>query len=198
MKPLASVPPPEHDRHTNLGGVLNRMLGNNYNEEPEVEHGLFNFNAVIQIFEKSPGKYRDIKPRFHAELEWVVPELHQNVWTNWGPPLVENFSKFNATGRQQLDLLNKMIQGLHELVINQALGQSSVSHRHPDSKTGIIELQSGSSALAPIIVRQEIECKDAYVDRQNKMLKDECGGRSIGSEILRDIDEESDLEGGGV
>lgn len=47
VEPLASVPPPQPDRHTYIGGVLNRMLPKNSNKRLEVERGLFKFNAVI-------------------------------------------------------------------------------------------------------------------------------------------------------
>ena len=222
---IASVLPPAPDRHTNLDGILNRMLGKNHDERQEIEQALFKFNSVKHIFERFLGEYQNLKPRVHAEVQilehfyrnrlcfanndryvacsklaclccamyfryhparMVIPDSHQNVWTNWGPPLVEDFSKFHEAGRRQLDILNNMIHEIRELVISQALGQSSVGNKYPDSSTGITELHFSRSSPTPVKTQQE------------SSLELHSSGRPISPAILDDLDEESDVEGGGV
>jgi hypothetical protein len=237
---IASVRPPLPDRHTNLDGVLNRLLGKGNKERLAIEHGLSKFNAVNQVFERFPGEYRDLKPQVHAEVQileyfhrnriqfaeedrfvacskaaclccemyfkyhparMIVPESHRNVWTNWGPPLVENFSKFHETGRRQLDLLNNLIREIRSLVISQALGQSSVGHRRPDSKTDITELHSFGFIPGLINVSKtssEITGQDFVMEEQSHGLKKAPKELSMNLGALTGDNEESDIEAGGV
>lgn len=234
---ITSVPPPAPDRHTNLDGILNRMVGKVYDERLDIEHGLSKINAANQLFERFPGEYRNLNPRVHAEVQilehfhrcqirftendrfvacskpaclccemyfkyhparMVVPESHRNVWTNWGPPMLENFSK-SLAGKQQLHILNKMIQEIRDLVISQALGQSSVGQRRPDSKTEITDLQFLGYSPAPINVSENSSIaisKDAPVE--NEKLENQANGPSIGPESLPGNNEDSDSEDGGV
>lgn len=237
---LASVPPPAPDRHTNLDGILNRMLRKGHDERVEIENGLWKFNAVNQLFEMFPGEYRSLKPRVHAEVQilehfyrnqmqfaendrfvacskaaclccemyfryhparMVVPESHRNVWTNWGPPLVENFSKFQGAGRQQLDILNSMVQEVRDLVISQALGQSSVGHRRPDSKTDITEFRPFSNTPSPIKTLENsliITGEDALVEKQIQSPRGLSRELLMTPEPMSGENEESDIEDGGV
>jgi hypothetical protein len=237
---IESVPPPEPDSHTNLNGILNRMLGKTHDERLEIEHGLSKFNAVNKMFERFPGEYRKLKPRVHAEVQvleyfhqnkihfvendrfvacskaaclccemyfryhparMVVPESHRNVWTNWGPPLVDNFSKFHGAGRQQLHILNNMIQEVRDSLISQVLGQSSVGHRYPDSKTDITELYSARYTLPPTKFWEKpsmTTCKDVSVEKSTQNMKDPIKIALINPKPLFDNNEESDDEDGGV
>lgn len=237
---IAPVPPPAPDRHTNLDGILNRMLGKGHDERLDIEHGLSKINAANRLFDRFPGEYRNLKPRIHAEVQilehfhryqiqftendrfvacskaaclccemyfkhhparMIVPESHRNVWTNWGPPLVENFSKSHGAGRQQLHILNKVIHEIRNLVISQALGQSSVGQRRPDSKTEITDLHSLGYTPAPINVSEKssmVMSKDTPIEKQNQQLKNQARGPSISPGLLTHNNEESDSEGGGV
>ncbi|KAJ5926232.1 hypothetical protein N7516_008005 [Penicillium verrucosum] len=237
---IAPVPPPAPDRHTNLDGILNRMLGKGHDERLDIEHGLSKINAANGLFDRFPGEYRNLKPRIHAEVQilehfhryqiqftendrfvacskaaclccemyfkhhparMIVPESHRNVWTNWGPPLVENFSKAHRAGRQQLHILNKVIHEIGNLVISQALGQSSVGQKRPDSKTDITDLHSLGYTPAPINVSEKssmVMSKDTPIEKQNQQLKNQARGPSISPGLLTHNNEESDDEGGGV
>lgn len=237
---IASVPPPARDRHTNLDGILNRMLGKGHEERLEIERGLSKINAANQLFERFPGEYRGLNPRVHAEVQilehfhryqikftendrfvacskaaclccemyfkyhparMIVPESHRNLWTNWGPPLVENFSKSHGAGRQQLHILNSLIHESRPLVISQALGQSSIGLRRPDSKTEITDLHYFSYTPAPLNVSEKssiVISQDAPAEKLNQKLKNQARGPSTSPELLTDINKESDSEDGGV
>ena len=236
---ITAVPPPAPHGHTNLDGILNRMLGKGHDERLDIEHGLSKINDANLLFGRFLGKYRNLKPRVHAEVliienfhryqiqftendrfvacskaaclccemyfkhhpaRMIVPESHRNVWTNWGPPMIENFSKSDA-GRQQLHILNKVIHEIRDLVISQALGQSSVGHRRPDSKTEITDLQFLGYSPAPFNVSEKTPIaisKEAPVEKQNQKLENEARGPSISPELLTGNNEDSDGEGGGV
>ena len=240
VKHIASVLPPAPDEHTNLHGILNRMLGKEHDERREIENGLFKFNAVKHVFENFLGEYQNLRPRVHAEVQilehfyrnrlcfakndryvacsklaclccamyfryhparMVIPDSHQNVWTNWGPPLVEKFSKSHEAGKRQLDILNNMIHDLRNMVISQALGQSSVGNRYPDSCSGITELHSFRSSPTPVKTQQGNSSSiwnDISMDRPDGGLEFHSSGRSISSAMIGDLDGESDIEGGGV
>ena len=240
VKHIASVLPPAPDSHTNLDGILNRMLGKKHDERREIENGLFKFNAVKHVFEKFLSEYQNLRPRVHAEVQilehfyrnrlsfaksdryvacsklaclccamyfryhparMVIPDSHQNVWTNWGPPLVEKFSKSHETGKRQLDILNNMIDDLRKRVISQALEQSSVGNQYPDSSTGITEFHSFRSSPAPVKTQQESSSrvwKDISMDRPIAGLELHSNGRLIRPAMIGDFDGESDTEGGGV
>jgi hypothetical protein len=237
---LASVLPPALDRHTNLYGILNRMLGKGHEERLEIEHGLSKINTVNQLFERFPRKYQNLKPQVHAEIQileqfyqnkiqfanndrfvacskaaclccemyfkyhparMIVPESHRNLWTNWGPPIVENFSKLHGAGKQQLQILNNITRDVRNLVISQALEQSSIGNRRPDSTTDITELHSFSDnpTLTNVLERLSmIACKDVLHEQQSQEMEGLTGGPLISPGILTDNIEESDNEDGGV
>ncbi|KAJ5288329.1 hypothetical protein PENANT_c098G10208 [Penicillium antarcticum] len=92
-----------------------------------------------------------------------------------------------------------MIQEIRDLVISQAIGQSSVGQRRPDSKTEITDLQFLGYGPVPINVSKKSSIaisKDAPVENQE--LENEARGPSISPELLTDNNEDSDSEGGGV
>lgn len=71
----------------------------------------------------------------------VKPESHNKVWSNWGPPLVEQYSKNDPESRQQRDILNKMTENIRSKAIAQILGHAPPARWHSDSRTGITENQ---------------------------------------------------------
>ncbi|KAL2845027.1 hypothetical protein BJY01DRAFT_263715 [Aspergillus pseudoustus] len=112
----------------------------------------------------------------------VVPESHRNIWVNWGPPNVENYSKATPAGRHQLDILNPMIKEIRELIIRKALERSTAGHWHPDSKTGITNLHC---------------TRESPIDRQYRRSENPLSSDSAGSgESI--ADEDSDHDNGGV
>lgn len=136
--------------------------------------------------------------RYHP-ARMAVPESHRNIWANWGPPFVENYSKENPAGRRQLDILNVIIRELREMVVKQALGHPLVGHWHPDSNTGITELHSSGHILMRNQPQGEplVTSVGASVVEQQQTESDS-DGQSTGFGQSRDMDEDPDLESGGV
>ncbi|KAJ5168684.1 uncharacterized protein N7482_004278 [Penicillium canariense] len=131
----------------------------------------------------------------------VVPESHRNIWTNWGLPAVENFSKAIPAGRQQLDILNKIIHELREMVIKQALGHSPAGNWHPDSRTGITEPHYSGQSQMPCNL---FERKPFYLSvgasfgQQDQKSESDTEQRLVDFEELGNVDEDSDFDDGGV
>ncbi|KAJ5158125.1 uncharacterized protein N7500_007776 [Penicillium coprophilum] len=95
-----------------------------------------------------------------------------------------------------------MVHEIRNLVISQALGQSSVGQRRPDSRTEITYLHPLGYTPAPINVSERssiVMSKDIPIKKQNQQLKDQArGGPPIGPGFVTHHKEESDDEGGGV
>lgn len=94
-----------------------------------------------------------------------------------------------------------MIHEIRNLVISQALGQSSVGQRRPDSKTDITDLHFLGYTPAPINFSEKssmVMSKDTPIEKQNQQLKNQARGPSISPGLLTHNNEESDGEGGGV
>lgn len=75
LLPCAPSPPP--DGHTNLDGILNRMLGKSHKERLEVERGLHHLNSLKGIFSQFMTEYNGLNPRVHAEVQ-VLEHFHNN------------------------------------------------------------------------------------------------------------------------
>ncbi|KAJ5557706.1 hypothetical protein N7513_003292 [Penicillium frequentans] len=118
----------------------------------------------------------------------IVPESHRNIWANWGPPIVENYSKWTPAGRRQLDILNSMIQELREMIIREALGQSRAGNWHPDSMTGITEIYH----------YDQLNNFNNFIP--DKVLASRVGDSelSVDLEKARDSEDDSDIDDGGV
>lgn len=124
----------------------------------------------------------------------VLLESHQNIWTNWSPPCVSNFSKSNPAAKEQLDVLNKMVDRLRELTINQILGKSSALNNHPDSRTGITEIQlPGSSTMACNLQKENPAISFTEISFGQKLPKLSFSPHNVSTD-----EEESDYENGGV
>lgn len=69
INPLPSVPRPVRDSHTNLRGILNRMLKRDDEERIIIEDGLFYMNRVAGIFDEFVAQYDDSPLQVHAEVQ---------------------------------------------------------------------------------------------------------------------------------
>lgn len=97
----------------------------------------------------------------------VVPECHQKIWANWGPPLIETFRKDDAESICQRDIMNNITQSLRNDAIQEIL-QSSVPPRwHPDSVTDITD--------NPIFLGRDT----VQMDNDNDSNSDSSGGVTI-------------------
>ena len=145
--------------------------------------------------------------RYHP-ARMVVPETHSKIWVNWGPPLVQQYSKKNPESKQQLDILNEMIKEIRRQAIDQILGQVSPSRWHPDSRTGITENQRSefsSSNFSDISSgyfsdndRDDVEVTPStgeQVVSNNSLLTIEMPNQAKGIEFL---DGDSDSDTGGI
>ncbi|RFU25554.1 hypothetical protein B7463_g10776, partial [Scytalidium lignicola] len=74
----------------------------------------------------------------HHPARMVVPESHQKIWLNWGPPKLQYGSK-DLGFVQQRNVLNKVIQNIREGVIDEIEQKGSSGKWHPDSQTGITD-----------------------------------------------------------
>ena len=98
-------------------------------------------------------------------------------------------------------MLNKLNYEIRDLIISQALGQSSVGQRRPDSKTEITDHHSLGYTPAPINVSEKssmVMSKDIPIERQNQQLKNQARGPSISPTLSTHNNEECDSEDGGV
>ncbi|KAJ5664614.1 hypothetical protein N7462_011427 [Penicillium macrosclerotiorum] len=131
----------------------------------------------------------------------VVPQSHQNIWTNWSPPYVSDFSKSNSAAKEQLDILNKMVDRLRELAISQILGKSSAVNKHPDSRTGITEIPHPNSSAMVCNLQQEnlaTSLGERSISQKLSELSFYPHNVATGFDEVRDEEDESDVENGGV
>ncbi|KAL3475091.1 hypothetical protein BJX99DRAFT_271392 [Aspergillus californicus] len=137
--------------------------------------------------------------RFHP-ARMVVPESHRNIWVNWGPPKVDNYSKATPAGRHQLDILNPMIRDLRDMIIRKALGRSTAGHCHPDSKTGITNMPyTRESPMSYNFLERKspVLSVQGSIDQQYRRSESTPSNESAGSgESV--ADEDSGLDNGGV
>ncbi|OKL62232.1 hypothetical protein UA08_02341 [Talaromyces atroroseus] len=78
----------------------------------------------------------------HHPAYFVTPSSHKKVWPKWSPPKVKYGPILDDWAIQQRKILSKITEDLREQVINHVLQRSRNSHWHPDSRTGITDLQS--------------------------------------------------------
>ena len=77
ISPISCAPSPSPDVHTNLDGILNRMLGKNHKERSEIERGLHYLNSIKGIFSQFLAEYNGLNPRVHAEVQ-VLENFYNN------------------------------------------------------------------------------------------------------------------------
>lgn len=68
---------PPRDQHTNLDGILNRMLGKNHDKRLEIERGLHHLDSIKGIFSQFVNDYDRLDPLVHAEVQ-VLEHFHNN------------------------------------------------------------------------------------------------------------------------
>ena len=173
---MKCAPMPPRDAHTNLHGILNRMLPQNSPDKQTIAILLHRQNHARELFSGFALEYGNCKPIVHAEIQILEhffrnrlqylkgdrfigcskpacyccmlyfkyhparvanAPSHQKIWTNWGPPLVQNFQKGDKASTEQRDVLNKMIAYVREELFDQLLRRTEPAPWHPDSVTAI-------------------------------------------------------------
>lgn len=69
IEPMPCGPTPTIDNHSNLPGILGRMLGKDFEEKLGVEEGLRRLNQINEIFKEFIRSYQNLKPVVHAEVQ---------------------------------------------------------------------------------------------------------------------------------
>lgn len=73
----------------------------------------------------------------HHPAKMVVPESHEKVYLNWGPPMIQGFRKGDPASNRQRDLMIKITQAVRDEVLGQVLGRNQPVGWHADSTTGL-------------------------------------------------------------
>ncbi|KAJ6781951.1 hypothetical protein PWT90_02016 [Aphanocladium album] len=73
----------------------------------------------------------------HHPAKMVVPESHEKVYLNWGPPMIRGFCKGDPASDLQRDLMNKITQAVRDEALGQVLGRNQPLGWHADSTTGL-------------------------------------------------------------
>ncbi|OAA34644.1 hypothetical protein BBO_09090 [Beauveria brongniartii RCEF 3172] len=76
----------------------------------------------------------------HHPAKMVVPESHEKVYLNWGPPMIENFRKGDPASNLQRDMMIKITQAVRDEALAQIWGRSQPPGWHADTTTGLATL----------------------------------------------------------
>ncbi|OAA34253.1 hypothetical protein ISF_10019 [Cordyceps fumosorosea ARSEF 2679] len=76
----------------------------------------------------------------HHPAKMVVPESHEKVYLNWGPPVTANFRKGDPASNRQRDLMIKITQAVRDEALAQIWGRSQPPGWHADTTTGVATL----------------------------------------------------------